>query len=226
MMLKLIATSLLLLSVSFQVTARDIKQGILQAYWLPVWNEDGTQSTPHLKYRYIVSGNGSDVEQVIEINNADSGLNVSSFNRYFDNVPQNFMIFREGHVERAGAVSLTNIKRNTECDHNYYQASLVAFTPSRNQAFNLDELEKNAGCESYPYIVTFTLKGQAKGVHFKSSPEESAEDSDIIPVNSPLIKIRTINARWIEAAVYDENKPGLIGTPGGYVRIDNLQPVN
>ncbi|ELY2856430.1 hypothetical protein SMC92_003529 [Cronobacter dublinensis] len=225
-MFKAIATSLLLLSVSLQAAAQEIKHGILQAYWLPVWNEDGTQSTPHLKYRYIASVNGSDVDKVIAINNHNSDLNVSNLSRYFDNVPQNFLTFKEGHVERSGAISITDMKSATECDHRYAQAKLVAFTPSKDNKFDIDKLEKNAGCESYPYAVTFTLKEQAKGVHFKSSPEESAKDADTIPVDSPLIKIKTINAHWIEAAVYDESKPGLIGTPGGYVKIDNLQPVN
>ena len=87
MMLKIIATSLLLLSVSLQAAVQEIRQGILQAYWQPVWNEDGTQSVPHLKYRYIASPDGSDVDKVIAINSHDSDLNVSHLSRYFDNVP-------------------------------------------------------------------------------------------------------------------------------------------
>lgn len=29
-----------------------LHQGILQAYWLPVWSDDGQRNTPELKYRY------------------------------------------------------------------------------------------------------------------------------------------------------------------------------
>ncbi|EPB6698059.1 hypothetical protein ACSABO_004196 [Escherichia coli] len=226
MMLKIIATSLLLLSVSLQAAVQEIRQGILQAYWQPVWNEDGTQSVPHLKYRYIASPDGSDVDKVIAINSHDSDLNVNHLSRYFDNVPQNFITFREGHVERAGVISVTDIRRTTECDHNYYQATLIAFTPSEATSFDLDKLEKNAGCESYPYAVTFMLKEQSEGEHFKLAPEDNAKDADIIPAALPLIKIKTINAHWIKAAVYDETRPGLIGIPGGYVKIDNLEPIN
>ncbi|ALB61086.1 hypothetical protein BN137_2489 [Cronobacter condimenti 1330] len=225
-MYKLVSTALLLVSFSSQVNAQEIKQGILQAYWLPVWNDDGTQSTPHLKYRYIASVNGEKADKVINIESNDSELTLQNISHYFDKVPPNFVEFKEGHIERAGTISVAKMKGSTECSHHYYEAELVAFTPLKDKTFNIDKLEKSAGCESYPYAVTYTLKEQAKDTHFKASPEDSAKDTGAIPMDSPLIKVKTVNAQWIQAAVYDESKPGLIGTPGGYVKMSYLQPVN
>ncbi|GAA3601408.1 hypothetical protein GCM10023078_31140 [Gibbsiella greigii] len=219
---------LLLFTIStYPVFAQQtFEHGVLQAYWLPVWNDNGTKNTPQLKYRYFVLNHKNDVEKVINIDSNNEKSFISRLEKHFHNVPKSFTDFKEGHLEQAGSLAVDHLKSVKECDHNYSGATLINFLPTPQLHFDIDKMEKNAGCESYPYIISYSVSPEINELYFKESPNPTAKDTAAIPNGVSLVKIKTINKDWIQAAVYDESKPGLTGVPEGYVELKKLKPVN
>lgn len=226
-MLKNITMALFLLFTFFPAFAsQTFQEGVLQAYWLPVWNKNATQNTPQLTYRYFILQNGTHVESVVNLELDKNENTFSLINKYFTNIPEEFFKFKEGHIERAGSISVENIEKHKECDHDYYNAKMVNFTPKEDYRFDINRLEKESGCEAYPYVVTYTLKPESEGQHFKQAPNMTSKDMQPIPSDWPLIKIKTINDRWIKVAIYNKDSVGFIGEHKGYVEINHLQPMN
>ncbi|MBY6255963.1 hypothetical protein K3G69_05525 [Phytobacter diazotrophicus] len=203
-----------------------LHQGILQVYWLPVWSDDGQRNTPELKYRYFVTKDGDNVEKVINLNVDKKDAEPEQLKRYFPHLPSEFLTWKEGHIERAGAITVDKLTGSTECDHRYFTGELKHFTPANKNAVDTDKLEKNAGCEAFPWMMTYTLKSGVENKHFKQQPDDGAKDLQPVTSGTPLVKIKTINANWIQVAVRDENKPGLLGEARGYIKLNDLQPIN
>ncbi|WP_312689263.1 hypothetical protein [Kosakonia sp.] len=204
------------------MAAQTLKNGVLQAYWLPVWNNEGTKSTAELKYRYFVLTPAGKVDKVINVTFADNDAIVK---RAFSQLPPSFMKYSEGHAEQAGQLTIDGLKAQPECDRHLYSAKAVKFTPTAGQA-PVKNLETAAGCEAYPWAVTYTLKTGLADQHFKQQPEATAKDLQPVLPEQPLIKIETVDGDWIRAAVLDQSKSDLIGEPQGYLRLETLQPVN
>ena len=107
-----------------------LHQGILQVYWLPVWSDDGQRNTPELKYRYFVTKDGDNVEKVINLNVDKKNAEPEQLKRYFTHLPSEFLTWKEGHIERAGAITVDKLTGSTECDHRYFTGELKHFTPA------------------------------------------------------------------------------------------------
>lgn len=219
-MKKYISILMLIFVSGLSMAKETLRNGVLQAYWMPVWN--GTVNTPQLKYRYMSMNKNHELNGVYNLD-MDSE---HSLKRYFKNIPDHFYTFREGHVEQGGSITLEQIEKIPECGHVSANARMLNFTPESAPVFNLDKLEKSAGCESYPYAVTFIIKPEPEPVYFKKQPNNHAENGQIIPRNTPLIRVKTIDPHWVQVAIYSERAPGLAGNPVGFVEIDKLTPVN
>lgn len=223
---KSLLTSVFLFFSASVLAQQTFEHGVLQAYWLPMWNDNGTQNTPRLKYRYFVLNHNSDVEKVINIDISNEKRFLLHAKDFFRDVPKNFTDFREGHLEQAGSLTVEKLTLAKECDHYYSAAKLIKFNSVNQPLYDIDKIEKSAGCEAYPYIITYAIKPDIKNLYFRQSPSVTAKNTSPIPDGVPLVKMRTINKNWIQAAVYDESKAGLIGTSEGYIELKNLQPIN
>lgn len=223
MLKRIIMLMLCVLCVLPAIASQTLKNGVLQAYWLPVWNNEGTKSTAELKYRYFVLNTSGKIDKVINVTFAD---NDAIINRAFSHLPPSFLKYSEGHAEQAGQLIIEGLKVQPECDRSLYSAKGVTFTPIAGQLSVAKNLELSAGCEAYPWAVTYTLKAGLEGQHFKQQPEATAKDLQPVPPEQPLIKIETIDSNWIRAAVVDQSKNDLIGELQGYLRLDTLQPIN
>ncbi|MFD1804236.1 hypothetical protein ACFSFZ_18860 [Mixta tenebrionis] len=194
--------------------------GVLQAYWLPVWNEDVNE--PQLKYRFFQLENaGADVKI---INVADNKLVIKLLEQDYPD----FLTSQQGHVEYHGVITVKDLKEREECDMRFYDGTMMSFSKRNNSAkdISIDKLEELAGCQSYPYLITYTLKPRVKGVYLKNAPNKNAKKTVLVPSNKSLAQIQKINADWVLVAVYDESKVPPLGYPKGYIELDNLQPVN
>lgn len=203
-----------------------LHQGILQAYWLPVWRDDGQRNTPELQYRYFVTTDGDNVEKVINLNVDKKDAGSEQLTRYFSPIPSEFLTWKEGHIERAGVITVDKLTGTTECDHRYFTAGMKHFSPGDKTAIDTNKIEKKAGCEAFPWMMTYTLKSGLKNKYFKQQPDSGAKDLQPVTPGTPLVKIKTISANWIEVAVRDEDKPGLLGEARGFIQLNDLQPIN
>lgn len=203
-----------------------LHRGILQAYWLPVWSDDGLKNTPELKYRYFIITDDKKVGRIINLNVDKKDAEPEQLQHYFSSIPSTFLTWKEGHIERAGEITVEKLTASTECDHRYYSAEMTHFKPAGKTTINASQLEQNAGCEAWPWMLTYTLKPGVKTRYFKQKPDAASKDLQPVTPGTPLVKIKTINANWIQVAVRDENKPGLLGEAGGFIKLDDLQPIN
>ncbi|WP_156322218.1 hypothetical protein [Winslowiella iniecta] len=205
-------------------------QGVLQAYWLPVWSDDGKKNNPEINIRFFIYEKNKKQWKVINIDNGkhkSAGFDVVSYiKRFFLKLPDDFLKYREGHIEQYGVLTVKDLRTYVECDHKYHDAQSVNFTPKWHKVINIDELESTAGCERYPYIMTYTVRPGNSLRHFKLAPSEQAENGEVIPVNTPISKIKTINENWIYAANYDAHSPGLAGRIRGYINKKDIVPIN
>ena len=203
-------------------------QGVLQAYWLPVWSDDGKKNNQEINIRFFIYEKNKKQWQVINNENHKSAEFdvVSYIKKTFLKLPDDFLKYQEGHIEQYGFLTVRDLTAYVECDHKYHHAQFVNFTPQRHKVINVAELESAAGCERYPYIMTYTVRPGNSLRHFKLAPSELAEDGEVIPVNTPISKIKTINENWIYAANYDAHSPGLAGRVRGYINKKDIIPVN
>ncbi|MCG8709078.1 hypothetical protein JHU04_002309 [Brenneria sp. 4F2] len=208
------------------LATQKINHGVLQAYWLPIWNDSVTVNNPVLYFRYFSLTENSHVDKIINLDVDTEKKKDSLLKDYFKDIPHNFLKYKEGHIERIGGIVVDNLSEKKECDHTYHNARLITFTPGQDRKLDIQKLEESAGCEASPYIVTYSAKDGIGSLYFKETPTDNAKKSEKIPLNKPLIKIKTINDKWILAAIYDADKPDLLGNPQGYIELDKLQPLN
>ncbi|WP_143468284.1 hypothetical protein [Kosakonia pseudosacchari] len=205
------------------IASQTFHQGVLQAYWLPVFNDDGIKKTAQLKYRYFVINNAGKVEKTINvnINNGERQLE-----KYFPRLPSTFKQFSEGHTEQSGQITIDTLKKQTECDRPLFSANAMSFSPISTPSPSVDTLERAAGCESWPWAETFILKEGVKDLHLKSQPDDGAKNLQVIKSAQPLIKMKTVNEKWIRVAILDEKNGGPVQKTEGYIRLNELQPIN
>jgi hypothetical protein len=213
-------------------------QGILQAYWAPSWNDDGSKDTPKLVLRFFAQNSAHHTDFIaIFYNKKDSDNNIldddfeneqiiSMIKRSFSHIPDNFFRFKEGHIEQYGSATYTEAFSNTECQDREHFAHFINFIKGGDQSININELENSAGCNPAPYMEAYTLKHKDAGVHFKSAPNKNSADGALIPLEESLIKIQTIDSDWVYVAVFDDNSPELQGKVRGYVLQQDLQPMD
>ncbi|MEN3753052.1 hypothetical protein ABC733_11190 [Mangrovibacter sp. SLW1] len=223
-MVRRLIFSVLLLSLSTIVNAEQLlKQGVLQAYWLPVWNDTSTVNTPELHYRYFVLSANHHAEKIV---NLDKQNSEALLTRYFSPVPENFLKFKEGHLERTGTAVINHLSSNTECDHQYYSGQLSKFTVGTQQHFDINVLENAAGCEARPYRLLYTLKSGITDAYFKRDPDVSAKNGVMITADMAIVTLERVNQQWIKAAQYDANQPDSVGKKQGFILLGQLQPLN
>ncbi|HCM61809.1 MAG TPA: hypothetical protein DIT05_04570 [Morganella sp. (in: Bacteria)] len=217
--------SLLLLVTSVSVQAKEqIFNGILQAYWLPVWSDDGKQNKPELSYRFFVINDKNMDKRVINLSAE------KQFQGLFEKQNPVFISEKFGHAEISGALTLRDLHVESECNSPVYNAEGISFV-SKNiskkyKVTDVRTMEKIQTCNAYPYLLSYTVKPEAGAVFLKNKPQKTAADIRQIKPDSPLILIKKTDPQWLYVAEYDPQGDMLSGKIRGYIELKNLQPVN
>ena len=220
-MFKGVFLSLLLLVTSVSVQAKEqIFNGILQAYWLPVWSDDGKQNIPELSYRFFVINDKNMDKRVINLSAE------KQFQGLFAKQDPLFISEKFGHAEISGALTLRDLHIVSECNSPVYNARGVSFVSKKTKTANVRIMEKIQTCNAYPYLLSYTLKPEAGVVFLKTKPQKTADDVREIKPDSPLILIKKTDPQWLYVAEYDPQGDMLSGKIRGYIELKNLQPVN
>lgn len=220
-MFKGVFLSLLLLVTSVSVQAKEqIFNGILQAYWLPVWGDDGKQNRPELSYRFFVVNDKNMDKRVINLSDE------KQFQGLFEKQNPVFISDEFGHAEMSGALTLRELHVVSECNSPVYNAEGVSFISKKYKATDVRAMEKIQTCNAYPYLLSYTIKPEAGAVFLKTKPQKTAADIRQIKPDSPLILIKKTDQQWLYVAEYDPQGDMLSGKVRGYIELKNLQPVN
>ncbi|OBU02572.1 hypothetical protein [Morganella psychrotolerans] len=220
-MFKGVFLSLLLLVTSASVQAKEqIFNGILQAYWLPVWSDDGKHNIPELSYRFFVINDKNMDKRVINLSSE------KQFQGLFAKQDPLFISEKFGHAEISGALTLRDLHVESECNSPVYNAQSVSFVSKKIKTADVRIMEKIQTCNAYPYLLSYTVKPEAGAVFLKTKPQKTADDLLEIKPDSPLILIKKTNPQWLYVAEYDPQGDMLSGKIRGYIELKNLQPVN
>ncbi|NIF20222.1 hypothetical protein [Candidatus Pantoea multigeneris] len=214
---KLFIIAPVLLFYSLQAAAVEKINGVLQAYWLPIWDEQNVNH-PILSLRFLRQEKGHDKIGAIDLEQAT--LNKEFVEKNFQKVPSEFFKYREGYVNQSGVLAYRNIQVFTECDSKITKADFVSFTAGKNEKLKGDI----AQCGSWPYLLSYSLKSQYKNRYLKSAPDGNAPDSYLI--SDSLTKIKSLEHGWFYVANYDESKANGIGDHRGYIESKYLDPIN
>ena len=214
-------TIILIILLSFPLVslAASVKNGVLQAYWLPIWKD--SVNSPELQLRFFVLSNEGKQQKIINI---DSGpVNKAFIKENFRKSTDDFLNFKEGHIEQAGRVSLVDITSTNECDSRIWHAKIIEFEAMKA---NLKLDEGIVDCNRFPYLITYQLKEGIDTIDLLDQPNVSAKQVGAVNNQHTFVKIKTINPEWLYVAVYDASKKDLVGWPRGYVKQEDLTPVN
>jgi len=230
-MIKNLFTGLLLLcGLSSLANADNLTQhpGVLQAYWLPVFNDDGSQAEPELLLRFLDTSNAQKkiVVDLYKERNADGPQNsvfgkpedIARIRHDFATIPDNFFRFKEGHIEQNGVLTQSGFFSQVECDHRYYYAKFVAFKPVTKSGDYTQEIGELAGCGGQPWQVGYQVNPAKGKVYLKARPDMNSQNLVPLTTDDSVIKIRTIDAEWLYVAVYDAGKPDSMSDRRGYIR--------
>lgn len=208
-----------LIAFSFQTLADTVRNGVLQAYWLPQWNNG--LNTPKFELRFFPFSDNGKQGKVINIDS--STTNETFVKDNFESYSDDFFKFKEGHIEQSGVIRLKKINKTQECDSTVWQAKMVSFV--RNNK-NLKVEEQSIECGSYPYLISYQLKDGVDIVTLRDKPENDGKVIYRIDNQHSLIKIRNVNSKWLYVAEYDASKENLIGEHQGYIEYSNIEPLN
>lgn len=199
-----------------------IHNGVLQAYWELEWNKDFTKSTPKLHLRYLVSEKSKSVK-VIMLDMKQSDIK-HVINLYFKKIPASFYKYSEGHIENSGHIIINNIVETGDCDGTFSSAQLQSYTPLASITLkDIDTIQRAILCDiSHPYTTTYEPREDLKDIYLRKSPSLESEIVAQVHATNALVKIKTVDDKWILVGVYDYNSPDFIGIPKGYVEIKNL----
>ena len=202
--------------------------GIFQAYWKAEWNDDATVNTPQLGFRYFPAEESLKKVKVIDILMDGSNQEKIAFIKsHFQNIPDNFLRFKEWYVNQKGDLTVKEIKHYIECDTDNYIADFVSFTPALPKFSG--KTDDNTGCVyggSFPYLTSYTLKSDAKSGQLKREPNDNAETSYTFTHDNSVVKIKTINKEWMYVSLYDLTKPDLLSDKRGYIKFSDVEPLN
>lgn len=208
-----------LMAFSFQSLADTVKNGVLQAYWLPQWNNG--LNTPKFELRFFPFSDNGKQGKVINIEN--SATKEDFFKDNFESYSGDFFKVKEGHIEQSGVIRLKQINKIQECDSTVWQAKMVSF--ERNNK-NLKVKEQSGECGSYPYLISYQLKDGVDTITLRDKPETEGKVIYRIDNQHSLIKLRNVNSKWLYVAEYDASKENLIGEHQGYIEYSNIEPLN
>ncbi|HBV38870.1 MAG TPA: hypothetical protein DEF05_04045 [Erwinia sp.] len=218
---------------SFASSQKEIT-GVLQAYWLPQWTEEGKAKPPLIIMRFFETG-GKDNQTYYFYDLKEKGgvkdyfktEETENFIRSnFKNTPEDFFRFKEGHTEQAGVVALSERTIIVECDNKQNYAKFNAFKPVQVNRFDINKLESASGCDPEPYSVMFTIKEGHDDIFLKSKPSTTSQNVVSKPISQPLVRIKTIDDQWVKVALYDASLPGSRSKTEGYVKFSDLDVVN
>ncbi|RKO80222.1 hypothetical protein C5E04_13140 [Pectobacterium parmentieri] len=199
--------------------ADTVKDGVLQFYWLPQWNNG--INDPELKLRFFVFSNEGKQKEVIDIKGTHS--NEAFVKKNFKTIPDDFFINKEGHMEQNGTVTLRKLVNYKECDSAIWQAEFISFL-QKDANFKIDD--NSDSCNPLPYVIIYQLKSDVDNVSLFDKPNDTGKIIYEIDSQHALVKIKTANSDWIYVAEYDASQKDLIGSKKGYVRLKHLDPLN
>lgn len=208
-----------LMAFSFQSVADTVKKGVLQAYWLPQWN-DGV-NTPKFELRFFPFSDDGKQDEVINLDSSE--IKEPFVKESFEAYSKDFFKTKEGHIEQSGVIKLKNINNTHECDSSVWQAQMVSFKKN-NDHLKLDEREGE--CGAFPYLISYQLKDGIDNVTLKDKPEADGKVISRVDNQHSLIKLKSINSQWLYVAEYDASKLDLLGDKKGYVEYRMLEPLN
>ncbi|QDY40869.1 hypothetical protein [Candidatus Pantoea soli] len=198
------------------VSSEVVKNGTLQAYWLPHWHNN--VNSPELLLRFSTDQKNS-AAIIINISGVDKIKNFIA--KEFSYIPDEFFKYKEGHVEQYGSLKFSGLFSTKECDARIYQATLISFTTQQTKKNFTDN-----GCDNYPWLITMMLRDGIQQAELHSEPLPDSEKVAVISSQTPLVKVRTVNQDWFYVANYDESQPELTGKTAGYIQSTFLEPVN
>lgn len=214
-----------------QAVNKQIDNVFLQAWWYLDWQVIGSSaepevvSTPILNLRYFKKETSGDITiGQLNLNQEDI---VRIVKKNFKNVPDTFFKYHEGHAEMLGNIVVNNISSPQECDNRLYDADYVSFSPiSEISSGDMFKMARNSNCEAFSYAVYYDLRSNSGKVSFKKYPRSDAPEVGVVPEQSTLIKIKTINEKWALMAVVDNKSIDFIGKPSGYIEFKDLEILN
>jgi len=213
--------------------------GIMQAYWLPVWNEEAKENDKYLQFRFSpdkdnllslpgLYENGKLVQPIhiglqppVEIGEGRSAVvfftNDEMFEQVkkdFQNIPDNFFRYREGHIEQPGTLLIDRYLSDKACDRRSFFAQLLAFAPQKNTlpaATLAERFEAETGCgRAAPYEEGFSVDApEGVEVSLKVAPDENSETLRLLMAGESVTKIETVNDSWLRVRLY--NQPAVKG---------------
>lgn len=209
-----------LLSVTSSAEDKNTISGILQAYWLPDVDESLTNK-PSLELRFFTFNEKGSFDKVIDINKKN--LSGDFIKTTFAVVPDEFLRYKEGHVEQSGLLRLSHFKSFTECDSVIYTADYVDFKPQDGGP----ELSKLSGfCGPYPYQLFYMLKPALEKTTLSDKPDNGGKAIAVVTHEELLVKIKTISPQWYYVAVVDDSKADDTGDVKGYIRASDVDLSN
>jgi len=209
-------------------------RGVMQAYWLPVWNEETEENDKYLLFRFAPDADslsplpklyesGTLAEPaLIELQppaKTDAGMGAISFftnekmfeqvKKDFQSIPDNFFRYREGHIEQNGTLLIDHYASEKACGQRAFFAQLLSFVPQKN-TLAAGELAKRfeteAGCGSgAPYDEIFIVNApEDTEVALKAAPDEGSETVRMLAADEPIVKVETFNERWVKVSLYGQ----------------------
>lgn len=205
-------------------------EGILQAYWKAEWDAEGTVNQPELTLRFFPNKNSSSWGKVFDIRLKSQRNAIEFVIRNFKVIPDNFLLHKEWFINQKGIIFLKNPEHYIECSTENYMASLVAFIPDFSaETSDTTAYEDMAQCGyngARPFLTSYYLNPEYKEGRFYLKPNNNADYVKTFNIRDRLVKIRTINEKWIYAAIYDDKKADKLGDTRGYINIKYLLPYN
>jgi len=218
---------------AFATTQKNMT-GVLQAYWFPQWSDEGKPKPSIIMMRFFET-DGKDnrtyflydtkgksgVKDYFKVKEAENFIKSN-----FKNTPEEFFKFKEGHTEQHGMLAISDELVIAECDSKKNYAKFYSFKPDSESDFDIKKLELKSGCDPEPYAVMFTIKDGRENVYLKSKPDEKSGVVTDKPVSQPLVRIKTIDDKWVYVSLYDASQPNSQSATKGYVKMKDLDMVN
>jgi len=209
-------------------------RGVMQAYWLPVWNEETEENDKYLRFRFAPDVDnlsslpklheGGKLIQPVYINlqppvETAKGKEAIAFftndamfeqvKKDFEIIPDNFFRYREGHIEQPGTLLIDHYLSENICDRRSFFAQLLAFAPQKNTfsaATLAERFAAEAGCgRALPYEEGFSVDAPEDiEVALKAAPDEKSETLRLLLAGEAVIKIETVNDLWLKVSLYDQ----------------------
>ena len=230
----------------FEFTGRTRVKGVLQIYWHGYFETPDNAPNRALLARFLVGAEeaeglaefpddaydrtpsililhlGRDEDDRLLTGREVSRL-AEELVKSFEEIPESFFPYQEGHVEQPGILTLEGLSSLVECDAPYTFVKFESFQPlpltdeTRTFTANVLAESDHRGCGTEaPWEESFVLRdGQA----IFAEPDEN---SNIVaePSMPVVFKIRTVNDDWMKVYSYPDPEVR------GFVRSDQLEPVN